>query len=123
VFKGAGAPPSTFDLPASAFQRGPDEIKACVGGYVTDADLLAREIVELEAELKNEDREEVEEVEEEETAEDEAAVEAKREKLAKVKKDIGLLEAFYKDTNSQWGDIARRNIDHVNWAPMTSVDV
>ena len=30
---------------------------------------------------------------------------AKREKLAKVKKDISVLEAFYKDTNSQWSDI------------------
>jgi hypothetical protein len=56
-------------------------------------------------------------------AEDEAAVEAKREKLAKVKKDIGVLEAFYKDTNSQLGDIVRRNIGHVDWAPRISVDI
>jgi hypothetical protein len=54
---------------------------------------------------------------------DEAAVEAKREKLAKVKKDIGVLEAFYKDTNNQWGDTARRNIGHVDWASEISVDV
>jgi hypothetical protein len=115
-FKGAGAPPQHVRLAGfRRFQRGLDEIKACVGGYGTDADLLAREIVELEAKPKSEDPEEA--------AEDERAVEAKREKLAKVKKDIGVLEAFYKDTNSQWGDIARRNIGHVDWAPEISVDV
>ncbi|KAH9063587.1 hypothetical protein EDB87DRAFT_1777302 [Lactarius vividus] len=100
-FKGAGAPPQ---------HRGLDEIKACVGGYGTDADLLTREIVELEAKPKSEDP-------------DEAAMEAMREKLAKVKKDIGVLEASYKDTNTQWGDIAHRNIGHVDWAPKISVDV
>jgi hypothetical protein len=115
-FKGAGAPPQHVRLAGfRRFQRGLDEIKACVGGYGTDADLLAREIVELEAKPKSEDPEEA--------AEDEAAVEAKREKLAKVKKDIGVLETFYKDTNSQWGDIARRDIGHVDWAPKISVDV
>jgi uncharacterized protein YndB with AHSA1/START domain len=115
-FKGAGAPPQHVRLAGfRRFQRGLDEIKACVDGYGTDADLLAREVVELEAKPKSEDPEEA--------AEDEAAVEAKREKLAKVKKDIGVLETFYKDTNSQWGDIARRNIGHVDWAPKISVDV
>jgi hypothetical protein len=43
--------------------------------------------------------------------------------LAKVKKDIGVLETFYNDTNKQWGDIARRNIGHVDWAPEIYVDV
>ena len=37
-----------------------------------------------------------------------------RTKLAKVKKDIGVLEAFYKEANSRWGDIARRNIGRVD---------
>lgn len=115
-FKGAGAPPQHVRLADfRRFQRGLDEIKACVSGCGTDADLLAREIVELEAKPKSEDPEEA--------AEDEGAVEAKREKLAKVKKDISVLEAFYKDTNSQWGDITRRNIGHVDWAPKISVDV
>ena len=115
-FKGAGAPAQHVRLAGfHRFQRGLDEIKACVGGYGTDADLLAREIVELEAKPKSEDPEEA--------AEDEVAVEAKREKLAKVKKDIGVLEAFYKDASNQWGDIARRNIGHVDWAPQISVDV
>ncbi len=40
-----------------------------------------------------------------------------------MKKDIGVLEAFYKDANNQWGNIARRNIGHVNWTPKISVDV
>ncbi|KAI0254466.1 hypothetical protein BJV78DRAFT_1152216 [Lactifluus subvellereus] len=114
-FKGAGAPAQHVRLAGfRRFQRGLDEIKACIGGYGIDADLLTREIVELEAKPKSEDPEEA--------AGDKAAVEAKREKLAKVKKDIGVLEAFYKDAN-QWGDIARRNIGHVDWAPEISVDV
>jgi hypothetical protein len=109
-FKGAGAPAQHVRLAGfRRFQRGLDEIKACVGGYGTDADLLVREIVELEAKPKSEDPEEA--------AEDEAALEAKREKLAQVKKDIGVLETFYKDVNNQWADIARRNIGHVDWAP------
>jgi hypothetical protein len=110
-FKGAGAPPQYVRLAGFCrFQRGLDEIKACVGGYGTDADLFARE-----PKPKSEDPEGA--------AEDEAAVEAKREKLAKVKKDIGVLEAFYKDTINQGCDIARRNIGHVGWAPEISVDV
>jgi hypothetical protein len=84
-FKGAGAPPQHVRLAGfRRFQRGLDKIKACVSGHGTDADILARDIVELEAKPKSEDPEEA--------AEDEAAVEAKREKLAKVKKDIGVLE-------------------------------
>jgi hypothetical protein len=44
--------------------------------------------------------------------------------LAKVKKDIGVLETFYNlnDVNNQWSDIARRNIGHVHWALKISVD-
>ena len=115
-FRGAGAPLQHVRLAGfHRFQRGLDEIKACIGGYGTDADLLAREIVELEAKPKSEDPEE--------EAEDEAAGKAKRDKLVKLKKNIGVLEAFYKDINSQWGDLARRNIGHVDWAPKISVDV
>jgi hypothetical protein len=115
-FKGAGAPPQHVRLAGFCrFQRGLDEIKACVGGHGTDADILAREIVELEAKTKSENPEEA--------AEDEVAVEAKREKLAKVKKDIGVLETFYNDASNQWCDIAHRNIGHVDWAPKISVDV
>ena len=115
-FKGTGAPRQHVQLAGfRRFQRGLDEIKACIGGLGTDADILAREIVELEAKPKSEDPEEA--------AEDKTAVEAKREKLAKVKKDIGVLEAFYNDANKQWGDIAHRNIGHVHWAPKVSVDV
>jgi hypothetical protein len=54
-FKGPGAPPQHVRLAGfRPFQRGLDKIKACVGGYGTDADLLAREIVELEAKPKSE---------------------------------------------------------------------
>ena len=89
-------------------QRGLDEIKACVGDYGTHDDLLARAIVQFEEKLKSEDL---------------AGVEAKREKLANVKKDVGVLGAFYEDTNSHWGDIARQNIGHFDWAPKISVDI
>ncbi|EKM48129.1 uncharacterized protein PHACADRAFT_189249 [Phanerochaete carnosa HHB-10118-sp] len=113
-FKAAGAPSQYVRLAGfRRFQRGLNEIKACVGGYGINAYLLAREIAELAAKPKSEDSEEAAE----------AAVEAKREKLAKVQKDIGVLKAFYKDTCSQWIDIARRNIGHVDWAPEISVDV
>ena len=115
-FKGPGAPYQHVRLAGlRRFQRGLDEIKACVAGYGGDADLLVREIVQLEAELESEDPEEA--------AEAKAAVEAKRSKLAKVKEDIGVLETFYNETNSQWGDLARRNIGHVDWAPAISVDI
>ena len=115
-FKGASVPSQHVRLAGfRRFQCGLDEIKAYIGGYGIDADLLAREIVGLEAKPKSEDPEEA--------AEDEAAVKAKRGKLAKVKEDIDVLEAFYKDTTNQWGDIARRNIGHVDWAPEISVDV
>ncbi|THH14819.1 hypothetical protein EW146_g5567 [Bondarzewia mesenterica] len=68
-----------YDAPsAKVFSCGLDEIKAC--------------IVELEVKLKSEDPEEV--------AKDEIAVKIKQEKLAKVKKDISILEAFYKNTNN-----------------------
>ncbi|KAI9435129.1 hypothetical protein H4582DRAFT_1817885 [Lactarius indigo] len=115
-FKGAGAFPCHVRLAGfRRFQRGLDEIKDHVSGYGIDADILAREVVELKAKPKSENPDEA--------AEDEAAVEAKRKELAKIKKDTGVLEAFYKDTISQWGDITRRNIGHVDWAPKISVDV
>jgi len=115
-FKGAGAPPQLVRVAGfRRFQRGLDEIKACISGHGTDADLLAREIVELEAKPMSEDPDEA--------AEDKATVEAKRIELAKVKGDIGVLEKFYNELNSQWSDIARRNIGHVDWAPEISVDV
>ena len=115
-FRGAGAPPQRVRLAGlRQFQRALDEIKALIGGHGTDADLLAREIIALEAKPRSEDPEEA--------AEDEAAVKAKRKKLDKVMEDIGVLEDFYKKINSQWSDITRRNIGHVDWAPAISVDV
>jgi hypothetical protein len=115
-FKGTGTPRQHIRLAGFCqFQHRLDEIKACIGGHRTDADILVREIVELEAKLKSEDPEEV--------AEDETAMEAKREKLAKVKKDISVLETFYNDANNQWSDIVHRNISHVHWAPKISIDI
>ena len=115
-YKGIGAFRQLVRVAGSRrFQRGLNEITACICGHGTDADILAREIVELEAKPKSEDPDEA--------AEDKATVEAKRTKLAKVKEDIGVLENFYNELKSQWGDIACRNIGHVDWAPEISVDV
>jgi len=114
--EGIGAPPQYVRLAGfRRFQRALDEIKACIGSHSTDADSLAREIVELQEKPKSEDPEEAEE--------DEAAVEAKREKLVKVKKDIEILETFYTDTKIHWSDITHRNIGHIDWAPKIPVDV
>jgi hypothetical protein len=112
-FKGTNAPPQHVRLAGfRRFQRGLDEIKAAVAGHGTNAVILAREIVALEVKLNSEDEEEAAE-----------AMDAKRARLAKVEKDIAALEAFYKDVNAHWGDIARRNIGHVDWVPEISVDV
>ncbi|KAI5992341.1 hypothetical protein F5J12DRAFT_907396 [Pisolithus orientalis] len=95
-FKGTGAPRQHHGL---------DEIKDCISGCGTNANLLAREIVQLEVKLESDDQELV--------AEDKAEVEAKRNKMAKFKKYIGILEAFYNEIKSH----------HVHWAPEISVDV
>ena len=90
AFKGSGAAPQYVRVNGlRCFRCGLDEIKIRISNYGTDADLLAREIVELEAKPKSEDPEE-------------EVVEARRTKLAKVKKDIGVLEVFYKEANNQW---------------------
>jgi len=48
-YEGAGAPPQHVQLAGFCrFQCGLDEIKACAWDYGTDANLLAREIIELE---------------------------------------------------------------------------
>ena len=37
-------------------------------------------------------------------------------KLAKVNEDIGVLDTFYNENNSQWGDLARRNtVDYAHY--------
>ncbi|KIN92951.1 hypothetical protein M404DRAFT_963035, partial [Pisolithus tinctorius Marx 270] len=78
----------------------------CVSGHGIDADLLTREIVQLEAKPESDDQEVV--------AEDEAEVEVKWNKLP---------EAFYNKVKSQWGDITCRTIGHVHWASKISIDV
>ena len=115
-FKGAGAPPQHVCLAGfRRFQRRLDEIKGCIAGHGMNAEILARGIVRLKAKPRSEDTEEAEE--------DEMAMVAKQEKLDQVKKDIGVLENFYKDVIDQWSDVACRNIGHVDWAPKISIDV
>ncbi|KAG6887384.1 hypothetical protein C0995_015686 [Termitomyces sp. Mi166 len=115
-FKSPGAPPQDVQLVGfHRFQRGLDEIRDCISNHGFDANILARCIAESEAESKSED--------EEAAAEDKVALEAQRDKLDEVKKDIGILETFYNDVSNQWSDIARRSIGHVGWALKISVDV
>jgi hypothetical protein len=115
-FKGAGAPPQLVRVNGSRrFQRGVNEIKALIGVYGSDAEHLATEIVALEQQLASNDPDEVEEAE--------AGVPAKQAKLAEIKQNIGVLEAFYNDVNAQWSDIERRNIGRLDWTPKISVDV
>ncbi|KAH8992998.1 hypothetical protein EDB92DRAFT_1934676 [Lactarius akahatsu] len=102
-FRGPGAPHQYVRVVGfRRFQLGLDEIKALIGGYGTDADLLAREIGELEAKPESEDPVQA--------AEDKAGVEANRNKLAK-------------EILGQLGNIMRRNIGCVHWVPEISVDV
>ncbi|KAF8206174.1 hypothetical protein K438DRAFT_1904946 [Mycena galopus ATCC 62051] len=115
-FKGSGAPRQLVRVAGSRrFQRGLTEITACIGSHGTDAELLVREIVILEVKPESEDADRV--------AEDKATMEAKRLKLGKMKEDIHVLEVFYHELSKQWGDVASRNIGHVDWAPPISVNV
>ncbi|KAG8752416.1 hypothetical protein FRC11_008374 [Ceratobasidium sp. 423] len=116
LFEGAGAPPEHVRLAGlRRFQHGLDDIKAAITSHGNTADTLARDIVDLEQKLSSEDAEEADEAQE--------ALVVKRAELAKTEKDITTLVAFYKDVSGQWGDIARRTIGHVDWAPEIFVDV
>jgi hypothetical protein len=115
-FKGAGAASQYVQLAGlRRFQRGLNEMRGCIGGSAIEAEILSKEIKELEEKPMSQDPEEA--------AEDKTAVIAKRQKLTEVKKDIEGLQTFYDDVKTKWSDIADRNIGHVDWAPKISVDV
>ncbi|KAB5591247.1 hypothetical protein CTheo_5329 [Ceratobasidium theobromae] len=115
-FQGTGAPRQLVRLAGHRrFQRGMDEIKLSISHLGADADLLAREIEEMEEEMKSTPQSELEGSNKD--------LEAKQAQLAKVNKEIGTLEEFHMELNSQWSDIGRRNIGCVDWAPKISVDV
>ena len=95
------------------FQRSTDEIRALVTGNVAEAVRLAEEIARLEAKEIIEDEEQVEE--------DEEALRIKKGQLDKVNRDNHRLQAFSKEVNTQWNDIARRNIGYVDWGPRYAV--
>ncbi|KAH9922522.1 uncharacterized protein B0H18DRAFT_935321 [Fomitopsis serialis] len=96
-FEGAGAPPQHVRLAGSrCFQRGLKKIDTAIDEHRDNANMLAQNIVD-----------------------DTDA--AQRVRLAE--KDTAALEDFKEDVNAQWGDITRRNIGHVDWAPEISVDV
>lgn len=114
-FRGAGAPRQYVRVAGlRRFQLGLDEIKTLIGGYTNDAERLAREIKELEANRESEDPVPAAKIK--------AEVE-KRSKLTTKKNEIRELEAFHKEVHTHWSDISNRNIGHVHWAPEISVDV
>ena len=115
-FMGPGAPRQYVRVCGfRRFQRFLDETRALVTKNVAEAVCLAEEIARLEAKPKSENREQAEE--------DEVALEIKKDQLKKVNKDNGKLQAFFKEVNTQWNDIARRTIGFVDWAPSISIDV
>src|SRR5712672_1198547 len=115
-FMGTGAPRQYVRVCGfRRFQRFLDATRALVTKNVAEAVRLAEEIARLEAKLKSENREQAEE--------DEDALEIKKDQLKKVGKDNGKLQAFFKEVNTQWNDIARRTIGFVDWAPSISIDV
>jgi len=93
------------------FQWGLDEIRNVIGGRGILADLLTREIVELEAEERQD-------------AENAKAIRAKRRMLEDENKAMADLEALYDEVTKYWPDIGfHRNIGHVQYAPAITVDV
>lgn len=115
-FMGGGAPRQYVRVCGfRRFQRSTDEIRALVTKNVAEAVRLAEEIARLEAKPKSENEEQAEE--------DEEALEIKKGQLNKVNRNNVKLQAFFKEVNTQWHDIARRNIGFVDWAPNISIDV
>ena len=115
-FRGSGAPRQYVRVCGlRRFQRSTNEIRALVTKNVAEAVRLAKGIAQLEAEPKRENREQAEE--------DEEDLKTKKDQLKKVNKDSGKLQAFFKEVNTQWNDIARRCIGFVDWAPSISIDV
>ncbi|EJD00197.1 uncharacterized protein FOMMEDRAFT_136267 [Fomitiporia mediterranea MF3/22] len=115
-FMGAGAPRQYVRVCGMRrFQRLLAETRALVTKNVAEAVRLAEEIARLEAKPKSNDPEQAEE--------DEEALETKQAQLKKVNKDNVKLQAFFKEINTQWHDIARRNIGSVDWAPKIAIDV
>lgn len=117
-FKGTGAPPQLVRIAGfRRFQRGLDEVNACIDAHKFEAETLARAVAELEAKpmTRSEDLDEAAAVT--------ADAEAKQIELFKSKGVIDAHEKFYNELKSQWCDIKSRNIGHVDWAPKISVDV
>ncbi|KAH9988443.1 hypothetical protein BJV74DRAFT_878221 [Russula compacta] len=93
------------------FQRGLDEIKKLISDHGILAEICAREIVELQAEERQD-------------AEDAKAIRAKRRQLEDENEAIADLEAFYGEVMKNWSDISfHRNIGHVQYAAAITVDV
>ncbi|KAG8705586.1 hypothetical protein FRC11_008929, partial [Ceratobasidium sp. 423] len=88
--------------------------RALVAANVAEAVRLTEEIVRLEAKPKSGNQEQAED--------DEEALETKQGQLKKVIKDNGRIQKFFKGTDAQFHDIARRNIGFVDWAPKISTE-
>jgi len=97
------------------FQAMVNETRALIVERVGDAEVLAEQIAELEAEPTPKD--------EDEAANDADALKKKRQELEGVNRDKIKLEKFLKDLNSNWRDYSRRTIGWVDWAPRIRIDV
>ncbi|CAE6519816.1 unnamed protein product [Rhizoctonia solani] len=113
--KGTGAPRQYVRVcGCPRFQRLLDETRALVAKNVAEAVRLTEEIVRLEAELKSKNQRK---------AGGEHALAIYKNELNKLNTDNGKFQAFFKEVNTQWSDIARRTIGVVDWAPSISIDV
>ncbi|KAF9075531.1 hypothetical protein BDP27DRAFT_1380708 [Rhodocollybia butyracea] len=112
--KGAGSSPPIVQLAGHRrFQRAIDELKASIDHLEASVIHLTSDIAKMEQELEAMPPSKVNNAQ--------MTLKNNKAELTKVKNDISVLEAFDKELNSQWGDIERRNIGHVDWAPKISV--
>jgi len=115
-FHGPGAPRQYVRLAGlRRYQRCLSEIKHIIGNNISEAKLLALNIVTSE-EMPRSQKPEV-------AAKDEKYLERIRGKLVKLNEETASLEEFYRVVISQWSDIECRGIGHIDWAPKISVDV
>ncbi|KAG5649256.1 hypothetical protein H0H81_005076 [Sphagnurus paluster] len=111
--RGPGAPRNHVRVDGMRrFQRGLDEIKMAVAGHGISAEVLARRIVRLQAEERQD-------------AENAREIRAIQRKLTDKHKAIAdRLEALYNEVTKHWSDIKlHRNIGYVQYAPAITVDV
>ena len=111
-FRADGSPRQQVRVCGSRrFEEGLRQIMSEVNSHDISARVRAGEIAELEAKVASGDGDKVDSLEE------------ARQQLDKHQRAIVELEAFSKEVNASWGNIARRNIGVLDYSPPISVDV